>query len=152
MEADPHRTQQSRSWRREGVAGLLEGLTILIVDDVNDMRRLIGRILTRAGAEVYSAGLASEARTLLAALKPDVIVTDISMPYEDGISFIKSLRISEREPDEHIPAVALTAFGPELRSSILRAGFEAYLNKPIDSGALISEVRRVANSTPRHTH
>lgn len=122
----------------------LDGLKIVVVEDTTDARRLIERHLSNAGAEVYPAASAKAARELLAVIRPDVIVSDIGMPEEDGLSFIRELRASERYSGRHIPAIALTAFvGLEHRDLTIRAGFEEHLCKPVASETLIDAILRV---------
>jgi CheY-like chemotaxis protein len=131
----------------------LDGLKVVIIEDAADARQLISRYLNAAGARVFSVSSAEEARTLMKNFDPDAIVSDIGMPEEDGISFIRSLRDSEKNLGKHVPAIALTAFiGNEHRDLTLRAGFEEHLCKPVTSGALIDAILKVVlnNSTALH--
>lgn len=131
----------------------LDGLKIIVVEDTPDARRLIGRYLTNAGANVFTAASAKEARGLLKHFQPDAIVSDIGMPDEDGISFIQELRESEKSSGKHIPAVALTAYvGLEHRDLTLRAGFEEHLCKPVASETLIDAILRVVLSGVNSLH
>ncbi|HLO40037.1 MAG TPA: ATP-binding protein, partial [Phycisphaerales bacterium] len=84
----------------------LSGLTVLVVDDEADAREIVKRVLEDCGASVEIAGSAEEGRKAIAAREPDVIVSDIGMPGEDGYSFIRSIRQAGRKT----PAAALTAF------------------------------------------
>jgi len=119
----------------------LKGYKILLIEDTLDARTLIGRILSNAGGNVFSVANVKEARSLLNEFRPDVIISDIGMPEEDGISFIKSLRDDERFQGQHIPAIALTAYiTSDYKHLTLKAGFEAHLCKPISASSLVETV------------
>ena len=108
----------------------LDGIKILLVEDTPDARVYISRLLMRAGAEVLTAGSVQEARQILLHDEPDVIVSDIAMPDEDGLSFIRRLRSEGSLSGAKIPAMALTAFtDSQTRSQIFKAGFQAHVAK-----------------------
>jgi CheY-like chemotaxis protein len=131
----------------------LDGLIILVVEDVADARDLIRRFLVTAGANVYTASSATEARKTLESIHPDAIISDIGMPDEDGISFLERLREQEKKTGKHIPAIALTAFvGLEHRSLTLRAGFEEHLCKPTSPETLIDAILRIVLKGDRSLH
>jgi CheY-like chemotaxis protein len=131
----------------------LDGLIILVVEDVADARDLIRRFLVTAGANVHCASSAIEARKTLESIHPDAIISDIGMPDEDGISFLERLREQEKKTGKHIPAIALTAFvGLEHRSLTLRAGFEEHLCKPTSPETLIDAILRVVLKGDRSLH
>ena len=119
----------------------LDGVKVLLIEDVPDARLLIARMLSRAGASVFTSGSAQEAREILSRATLDVIVSDIAMPDEDGIAFIRWLRESEEQSGGHIPAIALTAFNDaQVRSQALRAGFQAHVCKASSSALLLKTV------------
>jgi CheY-like chemotaxis protein/nitrogen-specific signal transduction histidine kinase len=120
--------------RREGIAiPLLKGVRVLAVDDEADSLALICEILGEAGAEVQSARSVSEALTRLGEAKPDVLVTDIAMPDQDGFSLLQRAR----ESGHRVPAVAVTAYSSaDDRVRVLAAGFAAHLPKPVDAQEL----------------
>lgn len=131
----------------------IDGLNILIVEDTQDARHLIERNLLSAGANVFSASSADEARELLRTSDIDAIVSDIGMPEEDGISFIRGVRESEKANGRHVPAIALTAYvGLEHRDMTIRAGFEEHLCKPVSSETLIDAILRVVVSGSSSLH
>jgi len=114
----------------------LRGLKVLVVDDEADARELLGMILEQAGAEVALAGSAREAIEVFGRFRPDVLVSDIGMPGDDGYSLIRRIRALE-DGGRAVPAVALTAFArAEDRSQALGSGFQAHLAKPIEPGEL----------------
>jgi PAS domain S-box-containing protein len=132
-------------------SGELAGVRALVVDDEDDARELIETVLTQYGAEVVAANSAAEAYMLITAAppewRPDVMVTDIGMPGEDGYSLIRRVREWERARGAYTPAVALTAYGRvEDRMRALNAGFQMHVAKPVEPAELavviMSLVRR----------
>jgi CheY-like chemotaxis protein len=108
----------------------LAGLRILIVDDDGDTRGLLARALSDLGADVVSAPSTAEARVEISRRIPDAIVSDIGMPEEDGLTFIRSLK--GHKAHRSIPAVALTAYASESdRAEALAAGFFEHVSKPV---------------------
>jgi len=125
----------------------LEGLRILVVDDEVDSRDLVSAILTRCGGEVNCCESAAEAIMAVKNWKPDLLVSDIGMPNEDGYSLIKKLRKLRSKQARQTPAVALTAYATnEDRERALSAGFQTHVPKPIDPTTL---VRSIAAATGR---
>ncbi|MEO8901031.1 MAG: ATP-binding protein, partial [Polyangiaceae bacterium] len=115
----------------------LDGLSVLVVDDELDARLLVQAILSQHGAEVTVAQSAAEARSALALTKPDVIVSDIGMPDEDGYSFIRKVRAG----GARMPAIALTAYASQQDAQrAFVAGFQKHVAKPVDPGRLVSVV------------
>ncbi|MEA5503503.1 ATP-binding protein [Halotia wernerae UHCC 0503] len=120
---------------------MLDGLQILFVDDNDDTRELITFILEQQGAQVTAVSSVSEALVELAKLKPNVLISDIGMPDEDGYSLIRKVRSQEAGKEDKIPAIALTAFARnEERQLALEAGFQAHLTKPIEPDELVIAV------------
>lgn len=111
----------------------LVGVHVLVVDDDDDARQLIRTILQYCGALVTVVPSAREAMRTLARVTPDVVLSDIAMPNEDGYWLIGQLRALQPDRGGAIPAIALTAHGhlhgPD---RTLEAGFQAHLRKPID--------------------
>jgi CheY-like chemotaxis protein len=123
----------------------LAGLRVLVVDDEMDTRELLEAILTQAGVEVYSAGSVSEAFDALESHRPDVIISDIDMPEEDGYSFIRNLRQVMPQDGGATTAVALTGHAlPEDRKKALAAGFTVHLGKPAHPDVLLKTLAEVA--------
>ncbi|HEV7797349.1 MAG TPA: response regulator [Pyrinomonadaceae bacterium] len=124
---------------------LLEGLRILVVDDEADSRDLVTAILTRCGGEVRCCETAAEAIQTFRAWKPDLLVSDIGMPHEDGYSLIKKLRKLRSKLAREIPAVALTAYATDDdRERTLSAGFQMHVAKPIEPKALVRSIAGAA--------
>lgn len=124
---------------------ILDGIKILTVDDEPDARDMISTLLRMQGATVCCTGSAKEALDAFSMQKPDVILSDIGMPNEDGYSLIIKLRQREiTSNSERVPAIALTAFVHSgERERCLTAGFDLHLSKPIDPDALIEAIRSV---------
>jgi signal transduction histidine kinase/DNA-binding NarL/FixJ family response regulator len=122
----------------------LDGLKVLVVDDHQDAREMVGTVLKQYGAGVLLAGSAQEALESFSRNTVDVLVSDVGMPQADGYDLIARMRALERKTGAPLPAVALTAYGSkEDRERAFRAGFHAHLVKPIDPeelGATIAEV------------
>jgi signal transduction histidine kinase/DNA-binding response OmpR family regulator len=124
-----------------GVSRILSGLRILVVDDEADSRELVTAILTRSGSEVKCCESAAEAITAFVDWKPDLLVSDIGMPNEDGYSLIKRLRKLRLKRAKLIPAVALTAYATkEDKARALEAGFQVHVSKPIEPGGLLMSI------------
>ena len=123
----------------------LDGLRVLLVDDEPEARQIISTVITRTGAEVEACNSASEALAKLLEWKPDVILSDIAMPDEDGYSFINKVRSLPREKGGQTPAAALTAYARDVdRRQALAAGYQMHIAKPIGAGQLVSMIARLA--------
>jgi signal transduction histidine kinase len=119
----------------------LEGLKVLVVDDEDDTREMLMFILEQKGVEVKVASSTTEAIGILKQWGPDLLISDIGMPGEDGYALIRKVRAMEAEQNSHIPAIALTAFARgEDRIRVLSAGFQMHVPKPIDPVELIMVV------------
>ena len=124
---------------------LLSGLNVLLVDDDSDTLTLMATALKRREANVTAVSSAGEAIQAITRKRPDVLVSDIAMPDEDGYGLIKKIRSLENGVAENIPAVAITAYAKdEDRERALSAGFQIYLAKPVELTELISVVARAA--------
>ena len=127
--------------RSRDAVGDLRGVRVLVVDDAPDERELFFEILTRAGAAVDTADSAASALAQIAQMRPDVIVSDIAMPDEDGYVFLRKLRA---HPDPQVaatPAVAVTAHArAEDRQNAFAAGFQRYVSKPVMPKDLVHTV------------
>ena len=122
----------------------LRDVRILMVDDDDDARTLLGEVLEQAGAVVRSAGSAREAFELLTQEAPDVLVSDIGMPYEDGYSLVRRIRDLPPEQAGDVPAIALTAYArAEDIAAARAAGFQLHLVKPVSPERLISAIRSI---------
>jgi PAS domain S-box-containing protein len=159
MDADPlnHLKRGERTdIQPEDAALSLKGVRVLVVEDEKDTRELLSVLLKQYGAEVVTSESSVEAISALRRERPDVIISDIGMPCEDGYWLIKEVRSLGASLGGDVPAVALTAFASESdRERALAAGFQAHLSKPIETAALISAVAGVVSEgaiTPRQTN
>jgi signal transduction histidine kinase/ActR/RegA family two-component response regulator len=124
---------------------LLSGLNVLLVDDDSDTLKLMTTALTNRQANVTAVTSAGEAMRAINRKRPDVLVSDIAMPDEDGYGLIEKIRSLENGETENIPAVAISAYAKdEDRKRALSAGFQIYLAKPVELTELISVVARAA--------
>ncbi|HEX8287166.1 MAG TPA: PAS domain S-box protein [Pyrinomonadaceae bacterium] len=115
----------------------LTGIKILAIDDEPDARFLLTAILEKCGAEIKTCESATQAIDLLEEFQPDILISDIGMPEEDGYALIKRVRDAERGTSKRIPAVALTAFARvEDRLKALSAGFNMHVPKPVEPAEL----------------
>jgi CheY-like chemotaxis protein len=118
---------------------------VLVVEDLEDTRALIVRLLSDAGAEVRDASTVQEALSIVTQYHPNVLVSDIGMPGTDGYELIRTLR-ARGYSAEQLPAVALTAFvRTEDRSDALEAGYQLHLSKPINAEVLVAAVINLSN-------
>jgi signal transduction histidine kinase/ActR/RegA family two-component response regulator len=123
----------------------LDNVRILIVEDDADARELTALMLTNAGARVTTAASAWDARRELAAERPDVVVSDVGLPGEDGYSLVRKIREHEAAHGGFLPAIALTGFaGPADRALALESGFQTHLCKPIEASTLVAAIAAVA--------
>jgi signal transduction histidine kinase/CheY-like chemotaxis protein len=121
------------------------GLKVLVVDDEHDVREALRLILEQNGAVVTSAASVGEAIAALEAARPDVILSDIAMPEEDGISFIRRVRAFPAARGGRVPAAALSAYASaDHRRLALRAGFQDHVPKPIEPAHLLGVIARLA--------
>ena len=126
----------------------LEGLRVLVVDDDEDARQMIGAVLTRFGAQVRPCGTAGEALEAVRGWKPDVLLSDIGMPHEDGYDLIRRVRSLAPAEGGQTPAAALTAYArDEDRARALAAGFQLHAAKPVCPDELIEVVASLARQT-----
>ncbi|MCT7965296.1 PAS domain-containing protein [Laspinema sp. D1] len=119
----------------------LAGLKILVVDDEFDTREFLITALEQYGAEVFAAASTAEAIAVIQEMQPEILLSDIGMPGEDGYTLIRQIRTLPPEQGGKIPAAALTAYTrTEDRILALAAGFQMHIPKPIDPRHLIEVV------------
>ena len=119
----------------------LGGLRILVVDDDADAREVISAVLVQAGADVATASSAPQAIDLVESWGPNVLISDIGMPNQDGYDLIRKLRARSTDRASHIPAIALTAFArSQDRLKALSAGYQMHVAKPIEPLELVTVV------------
>jgi signal transduction histidine kinase/ActR/RegA family two-component response regulator len=123
----------------------LAGVHVLVVDDEDDARNLLAEILSEAGARVSTASSVASAMDFIARERPEVIVSDIGMPGQDGYDFIRQLRALPASAGGRTPAVALTAYcRVEDRTKALAAGFNMHATKPVEPTELIAGLASLA--------
>lgn len=141
---------------------MADGLTVLVVDDVPDSLKLVAVALGQCGATVLQATSVAAAMSSVEQTAPDVIISDIGMPNEDGIDVVRRVRALDGAT-RRVPMVALTAFtSDDDRRRILAAGFDTYLSKPVaplalrrvladfrEDGGSPSTIMDVTSGTPR---
>ena len=128
---------------------LLNGARVLVVDDNEDARELISTVIRSAGGTTIPVASVTEARQAIEADAPDAIVSDISMPGENGYDFARELR--SIEPTTAVPLVAVTAFTRvEDRNRALAAGFDAHLSKPFEARALVALLASLILDSKQH--
>lgn len=128
----------------------LDLVTILLVDDEPDTLQVLAELLRYCGAEVIVAASAQEGLQALGRHKPDLIISDIAMPGEDGYGFIRKVRALGPKQGGETPAMALTACAADTdRIRALEAGFQFYLAKPVDPPKLIAAIRSLPRPASR---
>ena len=143
-----HPTAEDLDQRRGSLTPLprtLEGISIVAVDDDAEARVLLHRILTHCRAQVTVVGTAAEALRAVETLRPDVLLSDVEMPGEDGYSLIAKVRALGADRGGHTPAAALTAYArAEDRTRALLAGFQLHVPKPVEPLELVAVVTNLA--------
>ena len=119
----------------------LTGKTILVVDDQDDTREVMLRLLREAGANVASAESADRALQIMKSMRIDLLVSDIGMPKVDGYDFIQQVRADPDQAIAAVPAIALTAFASlRERDRALAAGFTRHVAKPVDAVRIFTAI------------
>ncbi|CAN5913642.1 hypothetical protein BH11MYX3_BH11MYX3_17100 [soil metagenome] len=127
----------------------LMGLHILVVDDEVDTRDMVQTLLEQCGARIRAAGSVAEAFRMFGEHRPDLVVSDIGMPEEDGYGLIARLRALAPADGGNVPAVALTAYArTQDRTRALLAGFSNHVAKPVEPSELLAVVASLARARP----
>jgi signal transduction histidine kinase/ActR/RegA family two-component response regulator len=136
--------------QNDQVGPQLAGARVLLVDDDRDTREFLATALRAAGGELRAVGSVEAAFEVMRSWRPDVIVSDIAMPEQDGYAFIRAVRALGQEAGGRTPAVALTALArAKDRVRALAAGFQTHLAKPIDPAELVLAVASLRYAAPR---
>jgi two-component system, chemotaxis family, CheB/CheR fusion protein len=123
----------------------IEGVRVLMVEDDDDTRDAYATMLTELGAEVRAAPSAAAGLALLEEYRPQVILSDIAMPGEDGFTFMQRVRRLAPERGGRVPAAALTALASDAdRERAMQSGFQLHVAKPVDATRLAAIVRMLA--------
>jgi CheY-like chemotaxis protein len=126
----------------------LKGVAVLVVDDESDARDLITIALRQSGADVKSADNVRAALKILDQWKPDVLVSDIGMPGEDGYQFMRKVRARKPERGGLIPALAVTGYaGADDAERALKAGYQTHMSKPVVLRELVTIVASLTERT-----
>jgi CheY-like chemotaxis protein len=137
--------KEDEDWSRAGTA--LRGTRVLVVDDEADAREVVTLLLERCGAKVFVASSAREAFELLQQELPEVLVTDIEMPGEDGYSLVRRIRKLPSGKGGRITAIAFTAHaGAHDLPKLMSAGFDRHVPKPLQPRELITAIATLAKS------
>jgi CheY-like chemotaxis protein/anti-sigma regulatory factor (Ser/Thr protein kinase) len=127
----------------------LDGVRVLLVDDETDSRDFLSMTLRQYGAQVTALGSAEEAVSAVQAERPDVLVSDIAMPGEDGYALIRRVRALAADHGGQVPAAALTAYAKgEDSSRALSAGYQVHLPKPVEPTELAAVVASLVGRVP----
>lgn len=122
----------------------LSGTRVLVVEDEDDARDMLEELLTRAGCVVSTASSAAEAMERLDDAMPEVIVSDIGMPGEDGYSLMRRIRARGHDRGGEVPSIAVTAYTSTVdRKRALQAGFDMHVPKPVKAAALLEALRNL---------
>lgn len=125
----------------------LRGLKILVVDDHPDSLQMITQLLVSEGAQVRFASSAAEAFELFKQNKPDILISDLAMPNEDGYALIRRVREYEKDKGENTPAIALTAHVMiKERIRTQTEGFQIFISKPIETNELIDAITNLISN------
>jgi CheY-like chemotaxis protein len=122
----------------------LHGTKILVVDDEEDARDALVTLLERYGATVRPAASVSEAMLALKADLPDILISDLGMPGEDGYELMRRVRLLPENAGGRLPSMAVSAYTTdEHRKKVLKTGFQKHLEKPVAPYELVTEVARL---------
>jgi len=125
----------------------LDGVRVLVVDDLEEAQEVLTLMLTQQGAEVLAVSSSREALSMLPVFLPDVIVSDIGMPDEDGYVFLRKVRALDQGKGGRTPAIALTAYARvEDRKKAFQAGYQKHIAKPVHAVELVSAVAELAQA------
>ncbi len=144
------RNQETKSTSTSKLNSLpsLLHLTLLVVEDEADARDMITLILEQCGAKIITANSVREGLSQYEEHHIDAIISDISMPLEDGYELIRQIRNNEDE-QSRVPAIALTAYAREEdQQEALQAGFDLHLSKPIDPVRLVKSLSQLIEQRP----
>ena len=133
-----------------GAAVRLDGVSLLLAEDDADGREVLALILEIAGAKVKAVASVREALSAFEALRPDVLISDVGMPDEDGYALIRQVRAREANRGGSTPAIVLTGYAnPEDRARLLAAGFQMHLQKPVEPSEIVAAVASLVTMAKR---
>jgi CheY-like chemotaxis protein len=124
----------------------LLGIHVVVIDDDDDARAIMKMVLEAHGAFVIVAASARDGLATLGQIAPDVLLVDLTMPTDDGYWFIDQLKAQPREGGRTVPpAIAVSGSSEGHRERAIRAGFDAFVSKPVDVELLCETIQRLAN-------
>jgi len=127
----------------------VRNLHVMVVDDESDTRELLRALLERCGCIVTTAASATEAYDGIKAHVPDVLISDIGMPHEDGYSLIAKVRALPTIQGGSVPAIALTAYaGVTDAERMILSGFQIHLAKPIQVTEFLTAIEGLVTASP----
>ena len=130
----------------------LDGLHVLLVEDDDDSRKLLGTMLKRYGAKVTSTKSAAEALEVFSHEVPDVMISDIGMPVEDGYELIRKVRSLPNDKGGTTPAIALTGYASRKdRERALAAGYHRHMAKPIEQAEMVAAIASLVGRPQNYT-
>ncbi|MBD2560455.1 MULTISPECIES: response regulator [Nostoc] len=131
---------------------IFKGMTILIVDDNQDILVLISRVLKKYGIQVMTASSALEAFEIIKGCKLDLLISDIDMPGESGYSLIQKVRALKSAQIREIPAIAFSGSAEDkVHTKALASGFQTYMKKPSNPTQLIIEVAKLLRCSSKRS-
>ncbi len=137
----------NRCGSERGKTPPLDGIRVLVVDDEAAVLEVLADVLEEHGAQVSAASSAPEALETFIRNPPDIMLADVSMPVHDGYWLIRQIRALPVTEGGKRPAAAVTGYvAPDQRTTVLRAGFDDYVPKPIDAQRLVDVVLRLVRS------
>ena len=153
---DPARAEERRREveRRRSRSGRvrLDGIHVLLVEDDDDSRKLLGTMLKRVGAKVTTTKSAAEALEVFSEELPDVLISDIGMPDEDGYDLIRKLRERPVDQGGTTPAIALTGYASRKdRERALAAGYHKHMAKPVEQAEMIAAIAGLVGRPQTYT-
>jgi PAS domain S-box-containing protein len=136
--------------RRSGVGVRLDGLRVMLVEDDDDSRSLLSLMLRRLGAKVISTSSSGEALSSFSQSRPDIVISDIGMPDEDGYELLRRMRALPKDRGGRTPAIALTGYATNKdRERALEAGYQLHLAKPVEPDELVAAIVSVVGGGRR---
>ena len=131
---------------RNGHSDVLKGIRVLLVEDDGDSRDMLRTILSHHGARVETAETAGQAMQELIKKRPEILISDVGLPVEDGYDLIRKVRSLPAKDGGAIPAIALTGYvSQQDRLAAIDAGFQEHFSKPVDLEALIDQIARLTS-------
>lgn len=139
-----HQQQIQQETQLEPFSGL-QGIKVLVVEDIADMREYVTFVLEQSGAEVIAVASVAEALATLTQFLPEVLVSDIGMAEMDGYTLMRQVRMLPSEQGGQIPAIALTAYAADTDyNQALAVGFQTHIAKPVEPATLVAKVAELA--------